>query len=649
MGVPSSASIANAPTSSWPQGLYLSADIRRSVDSDKSLYDEYPDKNPIGELPVDYKAETYLSRLAGYNNTTPDRGVVTWGTNKLPSRGSVTEEVRMGDFVNFTTTTLTTASANFFSNFADLKNVPPSASLVDFTAPNHDYYQDGLVYPIAYIDTSADPRLGILFVSTSRDVYNAQQNNISQTGSNFDIYPYDFDINYGTALDTNATVIAVDNGTVGSIGVDDDEGRMRGVVAYTNSSNDTYVVPYEVSGSAPTLTVQYTAKLQLESSTTLAGNSVLKVCSPGFSVPGFSDVDNMDMSSMVFYMSNNTLSARLVTVSGSNYNGDTQTTVYSGSRFNLVNYPNRGINDKAYIAVAGKKVGNNDSFVTVLHGETGNLSEKTDNVVKLRWLAASHYQNTGSADFYSDPDSFLDITDFSGTGKIIGYANPMTVFTAATKNYGAKGMCAVSDNYYAGGTNENGLMVAVATTDRTIDLKYVKMPYNGTSYIPSVEGELIGSIGVNKGGTNFVDYQLPVGIVPLGSYTEYSASLAQNSSNYSGSLVEYFAVSYTRTDKKGATDIVKLYHVNGNIEHDNSAERVLNYNSLYDVGINESIPMLPQLPIPYSAVNGTGMRPINNDDYLSSHSNRPAYFFSPMIFQTDYSNQPLLRNYIMLH
>jgi len=644
MGVPSSASIANAPTSTWPQGLYLSADIRKSLDSDVSLYDLYPDKNVIGELPVNWKAETYLSRLAGYNNTTSDRGVVNWGTNKLPTRGSVTEEVRMGDFVNFTTTTFTSASANFFSNFANLKNVPPSASLVDFTAPNQVYDQDGLVYPIAYIDTSADPRIGILFVSTSRDGYN----NISQTGSNFDMYPYDFDINYNTALDSNATVIAVDNGTIGAIGVDSISGRMRGVVAYTNNSNDTYVVPYEVSGSAPTLTVQYTAKLQLESNSTLADNSVLKVCSPGFTVPGFSNVPNMDMSSMVFYSSTNTLSARLVTISGSNYNGDTQTTVYSGSRFNVVTYPNRGIDDKAYIAVAGRRSGNNDSDVTVLYGENMNLSEKTDNVVKLRWLGASHYQNTGSADFYSDPDSFLDIVDFSGTGKIIGYANPMTVFAAASKNYGARGMCSVDDKY-AGATNENGLMVAVATTDNTIDVKYVKLSYNGTSYIPSVESELVGSVGVNKVGTNFVNYQLPVGIVPLGTYTEYSASLALNSSNYSGSLVEYFAVSYTRTDKKGATDIIKLYHANGNIEHDRSTERVLNYNSLYSVGVSESIPMLPQQPIGTSAAKNTGTRPINNDDYLSSYDNRPIYFFSPMIFQTDYSNQPLLRNYIMLH
>ena len=649
MGVPSSASIANAPTSSWPQGLYLSGDIRRSVDSDKSLYDEYPDKNPLGELPVTYKAETYLSRLAGYNNTTPDRGVVNWGTNKLPARGSVTEEVRMGDFVNFTATTFTSASANTFTNFANLKNVPPSASIVDFTAPNQDYYQNGLVYPIAYIDTSADPRIGILFVSTSQASYNITQHNISQTGSNFDIYPYDFDINYGVALDTNATVIAVDNGTIGSIGVDDESGRMRGVVAYTNNSNDTYVVPYEVSGSAPTLTVQYTAKLQLESSTTLANNSVLKVCSPGFSVPGLSDAPNMDMSSMVFYSSTNNLSARLVTVSGSNYNGDTQTTVYSGSRFNLVTYPNRGIDDKAYIAVAGKKVGNNDSYVTVLYGEGMNLSEKTDNLVKLRWLGASSYQNTNTTSFYSNPDSFLSITDFSGTGKIIGYANPMTVFPAASKNYGARGMCSVDDNTYSGASNENGLMVAVATTDRTIDVKYVKVPYTGTSFLPGVQGQLTGSIGENKGGTNFVDYQLPVGIVSLGTYTEYSASLAQNSSNYSGSLIEYFAVSYTRTDKKGATDIIKLYHANGNITHDSSAERVLNYNSLYSEGINESIPMLPQLPIGTPAAKNTGMRPINNSDYLSSHPNRPGYFFSPMIFQTDLNNQPLLRNYIMLH
>ena len=116
------------------------------MDSDVSFYDIDNTRGYAGgEIPPQFTPETHLGRLAGYNNTPTERGKITFGVNGLKARPNQTQEVRMSDFVNYTTTTFWSSSESGFDNFSNFKQIP-SSSVFDFVAGELPFYivGDGL-------------------------------------------------------------------------------------------------------------------------------------------------------------------------------------------------------------------------------------------------------------------------------------------------------------------------------------------------------------------------------------------------------------------------------------------------------------------------------------------------------------------------
>ena len=138
MAVPLSASIVNATTSNV-QGLFLSGDIKTSLDTDISYFDNIPLRSAAG-IPRDYTGSAYLGRMGSWNNQFSDRGGQYSGYNGFPSRASSTEEVRMGDFFGYTNTVSTASSYYNLPTGMQVVNAALTSSFQKYEFVNSNYY-----------------------------------------------------------------------------------------------------------------------------------------------------------------------------------------------------------------------------------------------------------------------------------------------------------------------------------------------------------------------------------------------------------------------------------------------------------------------------------------------------------------------------
>ena len=640
MGVPNSASLSNAPTPADPllnpQGLGLSRDIRTSMDSDLSSYDLDPSRN-YSDYPSTYKAETYLSRLAGYNNVIPDRGELNWATNKLPSR-TPTQQVKMGDFANFTTTTFVSSSTSTFDNFADIKNFPPSSSVFDFqysglrwNNTNVSGFDRGNLFNIAYIDDSNDPNLGILFISESQYL----GNNITQTGSNYDWSTYSKDVN-STVSTTTATIVCVDQGAWNSEGLSIDSTKARMGCFYWQISTGPKIVPYEFNSSSAGpggLTIHSSAESDPSTSTF----QIIKSTAFG----GWPNVIEAGVayraSSLLVYSNNSSvLRARLFTVSGSTGQGASTIKIFSGSEFNILTPPTTlGSSDKAYTSIYSPS----STTITpvVMYGTAFNSGIGGDSTVRITQLTpTSSTSATTKLQFENDPPKFLTIEkDWD-----------VEYWGSATEKYGAKNLTPIS----------SGVLAIVAKSNGRIDVKLLNPPSVG-GVSPSIRGSLLDEIGSDGAGGR-INYRLPVGGVSMGTYTEYTSSLVSLPTSFTGSKVEYVAINYSSQAQSfplgpvvPETAIIKIYASTGEIYYeDPSSEKVVNSNATYGPNGDWNISMLPQNHLASESTN-FGFRPLNIIDYpASSNPIRGSYFMTPMIFHQNFSSAfKLIRNFLTLY
>lgn len=642
MGIPNSASLANAPAASYPllrpQGLYLSADIRASMDGDKSSYDFDPARNSP-DAPFDDKAETYLSRLAGYNNTTPDRGTLRWGRNKLPSRASSTEEVRMGDFSNFTTTTFLSSSENTFDNLSNTKQNLPSSSIVDFKTPLTQWRgpisandeSRGTLYNIAYIDSSNDPRLGILFFSGSLQALSSGNHNISQTGSNFQWDIYCEDVNSG-AIDTNATKVVVDNGSFTSVsssaGYDYDESEARQGCFYWMNGATPYMVPYEFNSSSASPPGELTIHSSAETSPSTAYGADIISAIAGEGVPDMIGNIGFNVSSLLAYNGFSDLRARLFTISGSKAKGDSNIQIYSGSEYIIST--NNGVKDKCYSSLVGTI---KDTLVNarLIYGEGANYTLLGDNIVKLAGLfLSSSTAASNLSTFQSNPNNYLDLKeDWSSS----------TLWNSSTEKYGAKCLINLEGNNSVGGQGQRWLAV-VAKSNKKIDVKLVE-DSSQSGVGPHVSGSLLNAIGLDALNIGMVNHTLPVSATSLGMYTEYSSSLVEDPTSYQGSQVEYVVISYSIQvnsfplgDIRPMTSVIKIYHNTGDIVYASTSDNVLNYESVYEEYNNFNISLLPT-PNFWNPNAGVDYKGLHEEDYFTPGSTdkprRKGYFITPYI------------------
>lgn len=631
MGIPNSASIANAPGGLWPKGIWLSGDIRTTMDGDVSSYDLYPDRN-VGDYPNTFKAETYLSRLAGYNGTTPDRGKLSWGVNKLPSRGSSTEEVRMGDFINFTTTNFVSSSYTLFDNFSPTFTTPPSSSIFDFQSNDIVWYgsktsteERGTLYNIAYVDNARDPRLGILFISGT---LGEAGSNITQTGSNYDFSPYSLDVNSSAIATTTATTVCVDQGAYRTTSTSSTAENVRMGCFYWQNSNGANVVPYEFNSSsisAPGILTIHTSAQSLASST--SGAQIQKA--NAFPGPQITSGSDYPVSSLLIFNSSTTLRARLFTVSGSLANGNSNFEIFSGSELNILNYPNSiGKPDKAYTSVMGGGAVVNS---WVLYGANYNSSQDGDDTVRITNVSLSNSTApTSNIAFESNPSTYLSLKkDWEAE-----------YWSSGTYKYGAKSIVPL----------ERGYLALVAKSNGKLDVKYIMY-----SYLPStpdiISGSLLDAIGEDRFGNGYINWRLPIGGVSLGQYTEYSSSLVEDPSSYEGSKVEYVVINYSAQPSSTIypeTSVIKIYHNTGDIVYGNSQDNANNYKAEYESFNNWNISMLPQRHVMGGAF---GFRPIFLGDYpTNTYPIRGKYFMTPMISRFNYSSAfRMSRNFLTLY
>ena len=664
MGIPSSASLANAPAASYPllnpQGIGLSRDIRASMDGDESSYDVDPGRNNPDE-PFDSKAETYLSRLAGYNNTTPDRGTLRWGRNKLPSRASSTEEVRMGDFSNFTTTTFLSSSVNTFDNFSNTKNNLPSSSIVDSKTSLNSWRNvvfggfdedRGTLYNIAYIDNLNDPRLGVLFFSGSLQGSVGANHNISQTGSNFQWDVYCTDIN-SSAIDTNATKVVVDNGHFNAVsssaGYNYDDSQARQGCFYWMNGGTPYMVPYEFNSSSASppgeLTIHSSA--QTSPSTTYGADIISAIAGDG--VPGFTGgAMRFNVSSLLAYNGFSDLRARLFTISGSKAKGDSNIQIYSGSEYIVSN--NVGVKDKCYSSLVGTMTSNGSAVNgRLIFGEGANYTLLGDDTVKIcgLYLSSSTSANSLNA-FQSNPNNWLDLKeDWSSS----------TLWGSSTEKYGAK--CLINLGGQEPFTGGQRWLAVVAKSNKKIDVKLIQdAPVGGQG--PYISGSLLNSIGIDALNQGLVNHTLPVSAYSLGVYTEYSSSLVEDPNSYEGSEVEYVVISYSIQANsfplgpvRPATSVVKIYHNTGDIVYASTSDNVLNYESIYEEYNSWNISLIPT-PNYWNPSSGVDYKGLHEEDYMTpgstSKPRRNGYFITPYISLYNWSPAfKMLRRFLTIY
>lgn len=652
MGVPNSASLANTPTTSYPvynpTGIWLYGDIRKTMDGDVGNHENSPNKTSpdTNILSSGSAPETRLSRLAGYNNTTPDRGQIVWNRNKLPARSSATQEVRMGDFQNFTTTVFKSSSISLVDNFSSTK-VTPSASVFDFTSlgsiwRNQQNANDvGYLYNIAYIDNANDPRLGVLFVSSSNV---GGVKDISQTGSRYDWDLYDWDVS-SNAIDTNATIVCVDQGCFGQVNnfpnPNFDNNNTRVGMFYWQNGASTKMVPYEfnsASGAPGALTIHSSAEA---TPSTTYGAQILKAASTT-PFPFFTDTNaTYAASSLLVYNGYSSLRARLFSISGSKaqLGNNPGIEIFSGSEFVILN-SSPGKRDKCYTSVLGS-VGSSTPVFEILYGDNYNSSLDGDDKVYITQLQLS--QSTipnNDTTFRNDPDYYLDLeSNFNNT-----------LFTSsASQKYGAKSLVRLQ----GASSNQPPYLAIVAKSNNKIDVKYIREHAQGYA----VSSSLTNVIG-DSGGVGLVQHQLPVGGVSLGTYTEYSASIAIDSNSYSGSKVEYVAISYTAQapsfppgPKFPVTSIIKIYHKTGDIIFNSTGNNVLNYEAAYETVNSWGIPMLPQM----SGFNlSYGYQSLFSQEYINTSGGdidyRGPYYMIPMIFHYNWAGGfRMSKNYLSIY
>lgn len=560
MGIPLSASLSNALPTIKPQGLHLSSDINASFISDNSWFDSDPLRN--GETPPTTPL-TYLGRLAAYNNVMSDRGAISPGRNGFPSRATSTEEVRMGDFFNVTNTVATASTYSSMPGGYEIGSpfLTSSRGYYEFveslfpfaidTSGNPPYYK---IYPWAYVDTNGDPRLSVIWVSGS--------NNPSPpytTGSNYSFIPFTNQIN-SIAIDTSVYSLTVDDGTLGSnykSGAEAYKAKV-GVFYYTDGGvpvGTTFGVPYEVtmstSTNTPVLFVNTGSKYVVENVSSLYGNIIRDCTSLPQSVPSIiGGNEDMVHSSVALYTGypSTGLYAKLTTLSGSRYTGDPTTVAYTGSRYQLHN--SATIDNPAYIASV---FGNNGSIITV-YGRVA--SGDTDQTCSISSFTPQYY-NTGinDATFKSNPSAYLNFT--ASDYNIIN----QTLITQSSAigsagGFGSKAICNIPVN----DTNFSLTSLLMATTRANDTLEvYVLYVTGSTSTNTSFAiGASITGIGFEVPGVGYIDHTQKISLSFLGSYDNYSASLAANNATYESSIDCYYMLNYVRTDGFGGNTIIKV-------------------------------------------------------------------------------------------
>tara|TARA_R110000803_G_scaffold210309_2_gene281757 strand:+ start:381 stop:2348 length:1968 start_codon:yes stop_codon:yes gene_type:complete len=655
MGVPTTGSLSNAPTTTpgpgvLPQGIYLSGDIRQSMDSDSSYYDVDPTRgNSGGEIPLQYQPETHLGKLAGYNNTPTERGKITFGVNKLQSRSSQTQEVKMSDFSNFTTTNFVSASESGFDTFENVKQTP-SSSIFDFvTNPNiwrasNSYSSIGTLFNLAYIDENNDPRLGILFRSSSYGNISDGASLITQTGSSFDWVAYEEFFTSSGALDTAATIICTDAGNYStpSGGNGEDMYRM-GCVYWQNGTSNPKMVPFSISqsqdGGDTSLTIHSSGETN---PTTLFGAQIQK----SLSGAGYPELVSFPViypefpaSTLLVYNSFQRLRVRRFTISGSlPQNSSTYEIISGSSEYEITSNP--GGQTKGYTSIIGDTI-----FSQIMYGEGYNTAQEGDNVVKITSIYATASNSAiDPTVFKNDPDSRLKTEMFWDT----------QYWGSSTEKYGSK--CLIPLKGRQENPTRNRYFAAVAKSNGYIDVKLLTESASlSQAWLESTS--ITNSIGETGGFGGQIHHQLPVTAVSLGTYTEYSSSLSLDPNASTGSIVEYVALCYTidppyaGSPLSPQTSVIKIYHSDGTMYYAASTEEVVNNTANYDTFNDWNIAALPHYVEESSTIFSL---PINYDEYPSNAQNsnvgRNSYFTYPMMFHKNYSSAfRFTKTYISLY
>jgi len=561
MGIPLSASLSNALPTIKPQGLHLSSDINASFISDNSWFDSDPLRN--GETPP-ANPLTYLGRLAAYNNVMSDRGAISPGRNGFPSRATSTEEVRMGDFFNVTNTVATASTYSSMPGGYEIGSpfLTSSRGYYEFVESSFPFainasgnaprYQ---IYSWAYVDTNGDPRLSIIQTSGS--------NNFSApytTGSNYSFVPFTNQIN-SIAIDTSVYSLTVDDGTLGSNykGAGEPYTAKVGIFYYTDGGvpvGTTFGVPYEVtmstSTNTPVLFVNTGSKYIVENVSSLYGNIIRDCTSLPQSVPqiigGNEDMVHSSVALYTGYPSTG-LYAKLTTLSGSRYTGDTTTVAYTGSRYQLHN--SATIDNPSYVAsvFAG-------SGITTVYGRIP--SGDTDQTCSISSFIPQYY-NTGIIDatFKSNPSAYLNFTA-SGVGNVIN----QTLITQSSAigsagGFGSKAICniPVTDT---SGFGVNSLLMATTRANDTLEVYVLYVTGSNPTNTSFAIGASITGIGFEVPGVGYIDHTQKISLSFLGSYDNYSASLAIDNTTYESSIDCYYMLNYVRTDGFGGNTIIKV-------------------------------------------------------------------------------------------
>jgi hypothetical protein len=563
MGIPLSASLSNALPTTKPQGLHLASDINASFISDNSWFDSDPLRN--NETPPATPL-TYLGRLAAYNNVMSDRGAISPGRNGFPSRATSTEEVRMGDFFNVTNTVATASAYSSMPGVYQLGSsfLTSSRGYYEFVESSFPFAIDVggnppnyKVYPWAYVDSNEDPRLSVIWVSGS--------NNFSPpytTGSNYSFVPFTNQIN-SIAIDTSVYSLTVDDGTLGSNynPLTDYYTAKVGIFYYTQGNvpnGTTFGVPYEVtmstSTNTPVLFVNTGSKYIIENSFTFFGSIIRDCTSYPQSIPpiigGGGGGEDMVHSSVALYTGypNTGLYAKLTTLSGSRYRGDSTTVSYTGARYQLHN--STTIDNPAYVASV---VGPASGIVTV-YGRVA--SGDTDQTCSISSFSPEYYnQGVIDAIFKSNPSAYLNLT--ASTYNIINQTLiTQSLAIGSAGGFGSKAIC----NIPVTDTNlsVNSLLMATTRANDTLEVYVLYLTGSSPTNVSFAIGASVTGIGFEVPGIGYIDHTQKISLSFLGSYDNYSASLATNNTTYGSSIDCYYMLNYVRTDGFGGNTIIKV-------------------------------------------------------------------------------------------
>ena len=562
MGIPLTASIINATdpvVNTYPQGLYLSADSKRSIDTDSSFFDIDPERH--NNPPLSYSCSAYLGRMSSWNNEFPDRGALYPGFNEFPNRSTATEEVRMGDFLNYTNTVVTASS---------LYSVPsPSLALASSATGSikkTDFHKslrslrkgvnNQIHFTLYLLGTSNPnnnyPQIYALWKSGSFAGINSIEP--YTTGSN-----YSFESFYTATSSFVSTesvyTIAMDDGTVDDsmFNIYQNLESRTGIFYYTQANypyGATYGVPYEITMSSawtPVLTVHSDKKYTLVSS--VYGNHIVSAASLGSSVPPIIGnvslgIDDMVHSSVAFYKGylGTGLYAKLTTLSGSILE-NTPITAYTGSQFTIT--PSSSYLNASYVSTCIDSNLNNVNYITTVFGEIP--SGNTDLTCSISIITPKSGLNpTPYTSFLSNPSNYLDLT-----GSYVSYQPLLT----DSGGYGTKAIdCNLSSNYHG----IRYKLLATTRGDNTLDLHIINTTASSgiwSNYIiKSVEN--LGYDPFTSQG--YIDYTSPISLSYIGSYLNYSASLSAYSATKEAVNEYYFFLSCTRTDGYSVVYTVKV-------------------------------------------------------------------------------------------